>query len=46
MIAGVAGRMGQRIHALASQDPAFKVVYGLEAPSVDGDASGTARRLG
>jgi len=33
LIAGVAGRMGQRIHALASQDPAFKVVYGLEAPS-------------
>jgi len=33
VIAGIAGRMGQRIHALASQDPAFKVVYGLEAPS-------------
>jgi 4-hydroxy-tetrahydrodipicolinate reductase len=33
IIAGIAGRMGQRIYALSSQDPAFKVVYGLEAPS-------------
>jgi 4-hydroxy-tetrahydrodipicolinate reductase len=33
VIAGVAGRMGQRIHALATQDPAFQVIYGLEAPS-------------
>jgi len=33
LIAGVAGRMGQRINALASQDPTFKVVYGLETPA-------------
>jgi len=33
IIAGAAGRMGQRIHALASQDPALKVIYGLEALS-------------
>jgi 4-hydroxy-tetrahydrodipicolinate reductase len=32
LIAGIAGRMGQRIYALSSMDPAFKVVYGLETP--------------
>ena len=32
VIAGIAGRMGQRIQTLASQDPAFRVAYGLEAP--------------
>jgi 4-hydroxy-tetrahydrodipicolinate reductase len=32
VVAGIAGRMGQRIHALASQDPAFRVAYGLEIP--------------
>jgi 4-hydroxy-tetrahydrodipicolinate reductase len=33
IIAGIAGRMGGRLLELASRDPAFEVVYGLEAPS-------------
>jgi 4-hydroxy-tetrahydrodipicolinate reductase len=32
VIAGAAGRMGQRLHALAAQDPGLKAVYGLEVP--------------
>jgi len=34
IIAGIAGRMGGRLRALAAQDPGLTVVYGLEAPSV------------
>lgn len=33
VIAGIAGRMGQRIHALAAQNKALQVAYGLESPS-------------
>jgi len=32
IIAGFAGRMGQRIYALSQNDKAFHVVYGLESP--------------
>jgi 4-hydroxy-tetrahydrodipicolinate reductase len=37
IICGIGGRMGQRILALAKQDAAFKVVYGLETASFQGD---------
>src|SRR5258708_2519802 len=33
IIAGIAGRMGQRLHALSLQDPELQVVYGLESPN-------------
>src|SRR5690349_18900433 len=36
VISGIGGRMGQRILALARQDAAFKVVYGLESSSFQG----------
>jgi 4-hydroxy-tetrahydrodipicolinate reductase len=36
IICGVGGRMGSRILALARQDSAFNVVYGLESPSFTG----------
>src|SRR5262249_52204406 len=36
VISGIGGRMGQRILAVAQQDSAFKVVYGLESPSYQG----------
>jgi 4-hydroxy-tetrahydrodipicolinate reductase len=36
VISGIGGRMGQRILALARQDPAFKVVYGLETSTFQG----------
>jgi 4-hydroxy-tetrahydrodipicolinate reductase len=32
IIAGVAGRMGRRLYALAQKDAALQVVYGLESP--------------
>jgi 4-hydroxy-tetrahydrodipicolinate reductase len=38
-IAGAAGRMGTRIAALAAQDSAMKVVYGLEAPGKSAPAA-------
>jgi len=33
IVAGIAGRMGQRIQALSMDDPTLKVVYGLESPT-------------
>src|SRR5262245_6970508 len=38
VICGIGGRMGQRILALAKQDPVFRVVYGLETATFQGDS--------
>ncbi len=40
VIAGIAGRMGQRIQALSVNDPALKVVYGLEKKGTSSTLSG------
>lgn len=40
LICGIAGRMGTRILALAKQDAAFEVVYGLESPGYKGSVEG------
>jgi 4-hydroxy-tetrahydrodipicolinate reductase len=40
IICGVGGRMGQRILALAQQDAAFEITYGLESPEYAGPKPG------
>jgi len=40
IICGIAGRMGSRILALAKEDPAFEVIYGLESPGFKGNIEG------
>ena len=44
VIAGIAGRMGQRLHALSLKDSELKVVYGLESPKTTAVVEGV--RLG
>jgi 4-hydroxy-tetrahydrodipicolinate reductase len=40
IISGIAGRMGSRILALAQNDSAFNIVYGLESPGMKVGAEG------
>ena len=45
IIAGIAGRMGQRIHALAQKETGLEVVYGLESSKTPTLLNGVRDRI-